>query len=59
MKVVGGCSLDNNVMMKDFEFEDDTSEEEISKAIDEWSGSLFKKWYVICKDDEEDYIYGE
>ncbi len=59
MKVVAGCSLDNNIMMKNFDFEDGTSEEEIRKTVDEWAYSLFSKWFIICKEEEEDCIYGE
>lgn len=59
MKVVAGCSLDNNIMLKDFQFEEGTSEEEIKKAVDEWAYGLFSKWYIICKEEEEEYIYGE
>lgn len=58
MKVVGGCSLDNRTIMKDFYFEDDVSEREIQDKIDMWAESLFHSWYVICKSDGEEK-YGE
>ena len=54
MKVVGGCSLDNRTIMKDFYFEDDVSEREIQDKIDMWAESLFHSWNVICKSDREE-----
>lgn len=59
MKVVGGCSLDTKVMMKDFYFDDDVTEEDISKEVDAWAESLFRSWFVICRPGKEDEYYGE
>lgn len=58
MKVIGGCSLDNKVIMKDFYFDEDVSEEKIRDTVDLWAESLLKSWYIICKSEEE-MKYGE
>lgn len=58
MKVIAGCSLDGKTVMKEFEFEDKTSEEEISDAVDVWAESIVHNWYVICKPEGE-YKYVE
>lgn len=58
MKVVGACNLDNKTIMKDFYFDEGTSENEISKVVDEWAESLFSSWYVICESNG-DQRYGE
>ena len=57
MKVVGACNLDNKTIMKDFYFDDDVTEDEVKKEVDDWAQSLVHTWYVICKSDEEN-IYG-
>lgn len=58
MKVVGACSLENKTVMKDFYFEEGTSEKEISEAVDLWVEDLVHSWYVICNTDGG-YKYGE
>lgn len=58
MKVVGACSLENKTVMKDFYFDEDVSEKEISEAVDLWVEGLVHSWYVIC-DTNGGYKYGE
>lgn len=56
MKVVGGCSLDTKVIMKDFYFDDGTAEDVIQDVVDQWAENLLHSWYVICqtKENEEE-----
>ena len=36
-------------IMKDFYFDDDVTEDEVKKEVDDWAQSLVHTWYVICK----------
>jgi len=54
MKVMGCCSLEERIVMKEFNFEQGTSIIIIREAVKNWAMKQFDYWYVIDTEDTED-----